>query len=140
MKLFLDANVLVSVVNKEYPLFTKSARVLSLANRPGYQLYTSPLCLAITFYFAEKKSGAQQAKTKIAMLLEYLHIAPLDEKMSRQAIQHKAIHDFEDGMQYYAAEAAGCDAIITEDTGDYYFADMPVMDCNTLLVAVKNRI
>lgn len=28
MKIFLDANILVSVLNKEYPVFTYAARVL----------------------------------------------------------------------------------------------------------------
>lgn len=56
MKIFVDANVLVSVINKEYPLFTYSARVLSLSNHPGYTVLTSPVCLAITWYFAEKKA------------------------------------------------------------------------------------
>ena len=55
MKIFLDANILVSVLNKEYPLFTYSARVLSLMDHPKFEVYTSPICLAIAFYFAEKK-------------------------------------------------------------------------------------
>jgi predicted nucleic acid-binding protein len=55
MKIFLDANILISVVNKEYPLFSQTARILSLADRKGFQIYTSPICLAIAFYFAEKK-------------------------------------------------------------------------------------
>ncbi len=55
MRVFLDANVLVSVLNKEYPLFPNSSRILSLADKPGFELYTSPICLAIVFYFSEKK-------------------------------------------------------------------------------------
>ncbi len=55
MKVFVDANVLVSVLNKEYPLFTQSARILSLAGSKNFEIYTSPICLAIAFYFAEKK-------------------------------------------------------------------------------------
>ena len=34
MKLFLDANVLVSVLNKEYPSFTYTSRILSLDRQP----------------------------------------------------------------------------------------------------------
>ena len=55
MKIFLDANVLVSVLNKEYPLFTYTSRITSLADKTNFTLYTSPVCLAIAFYFAEKK-------------------------------------------------------------------------------------
>jgi predicted nucleic acid-binding protein len=66
MKVFLDANILISVLNKEYPVFTSAARILSLADNSRFQLYTSPLCLAIAFYFSGKKSGNDLAKKKIA--------------------------------------------------------------------------
>ena len=39
MKIFLDANVLISVLNNEYPLFTYSARVLSLADNKKYKVF-----------------------------------------------------------------------------------------------------
>ena len=62
MRIFLDANILVSVLNKEYPLFSYTARILSLADSRKFTVYISPVCLAIAFYFAEKKSGTQLAK------------------------------------------------------------------------------
>ena len=65
MRTFLDANILVSVSNKEYPLFRYTSRILSLTDQKGFHLYTSPICLAIAFYFAEKKSGAKNAKNKL---------------------------------------------------------------------------
>ncbi|HWZ22004.1 MAG TPA: hypothetical protein VNW06_05085, partial [Cytophagaceae bacterium] len=68
MKLFLDANILVSVLNKEYPTFIYSSRILSLSGEPKFELYTSPICLAIAFYFAEKKSGPKLAKSKMSLL------------------------------------------------------------------------
>lgn len=36
MKLFLDADVLISVLNKEYPVFSYSSRIVSLADTPKY--------------------------------------------------------------------------------------------------------
>jgi len=68
MRIFLDANILVSVLNKEYPLFTYTARIVSLADQQKFTVYTSPVCLAIAFYFAENKSGTQMAKQKIKLL------------------------------------------------------------------------
>jgi predicted nucleic acid-binding protein len=64
MKIFLDANILVSVLNKEYPLFTYTSRILSLADTKKFTLFTSPACLAIAFYFAEKKYKSISAKKK----------------------------------------------------------------------------
>ncbi len=54
-RLFIDANVLVAVLNKEYPLFSYASRLLSLADKPDMVLYTSPVCLSIAFTSLRKK-------------------------------------------------------------------------------------
>jgi predicted nucleic acid-binding protein len=133
MRIFLDANILVSVLNKEYPLFTYAARIVSLADNKKFTVYTSPVCLAIAFYFAEKKSGTPMAKKKIEILSEKLLITAVGKKEVLQAIQNKKVNDFEDGIEYYAAINNKCDAIITEDIDDFYFADIPVLKCRDFL-------
>jgi predicted nucleic acid-binding protein len=79
MNIFLDANILVSVLNKEYPLFAYSSRIVSLADNNRFRVYTSPICLAIAFYFSEKKSGRQSARKKIKILTGKIQIAPVDK-------------------------------------------------------------
>lgn len=128
MKIFLDANILVSVLNKEYPLFTYSSRILSLASHPKFEVYTSPLCLAIAFYFAEKKHKTS-AKQKIDLLCQHIKIAPNSSNGVSKALSNRSIHDFEDGLEYYAAEAVGCTCIITEDIADFYFSELEVLNC-----------
>ncbi|WP_406827006.1 PIN domain-containing protein [Pedobacter sp. KACC 23697] len=129
MKIFLDANVLVSVLNKEYPLYTYSSRILSLASHPKFEIYTSPLCLAIAFYFAEKKHKAQLAKQKIDLLCQYIKIAGNSSKCVLDTLSNKKIHDFEDGLEYYAAQSVECKCIITEDLEDFYFSEIEVLNC-----------
>ena len=126
MRIFLDANVLVSVLNKEYPHFSFSARIVSLNSNEGYQIFTSPLCLAIAYYFAEKKSRARHAKEKIALLCEHILIADAGRDAVHETLRNKQIDDFEDGLEYYAAMRHKCDCIITENKSDFYFSDIPV--------------
>ena len=133
MKVFLDANILVSVLNKEYPVFTYSARLLSLIDNSKYELYTSPICLAIAFYFAEKKSGRKEAKSKIAVLSSKIKIAEADRKIVLQAAEDKSVEDFEDGLEYYSAIKAGCKYLITEDNGDFHFSKIPVLSAQQFL-------
>ena len=127
MKLFLDANILVSVLNKEYPLFTYSARILSLYDNRNYAVYTSPICLAIAFYFAEKKFGAKLAKQKIGLLANNIHITDVGKETVVLALENKKINDFEDGLEYYSAMKSKCDIIITEDVKDFYFSAAEVI-------------
>ncbi len=126
MRLFLDANILVAVLNKEMPVYNYAARILSLSTHPRFTLYTSPIALAIAFYFAQKKCGAVMAKSKIQLLSNYIEIAESNKQCVINTFANKRISDFEDGLQYYAAENIGCDVIITEDTADFSFSSIEV--------------
>lgn len=134
MNVFLDANILISVLNKEYPLFTYSSRILSLGGRHNITLFTSPLCLAIAFYFSAKKSGEVQAKNKIKILSEKLRLTTINEEITKSALNNPQIHDFEDGMQYYSAVDKACKCIITEDREDFYFSGLEVLDCEQFIL------
>ena len=132
-KIFIDANVIISVFNREYPLYIYSARILSLAGGKKFELYTSQLCLAITFYFSSKKSGITAAKKKIQSLLEHIKITSIDDSITRAAASDPRINDFEDGMEYYSAVNASCTTIITEDIEDFYFSEIEVLNCSRFL-------
>ena len=134
MRIFLDANILVSVLNKEYPLFTYAARIVSLADNKKFTVYTSPVCLAIAFYFAEKKSGTQLAKQKIKLLSQKILITGVGKNEVTQALENPQVNDFEDGIEYYAAVNNKCDVIVTEDAGDFYFANIKICRAHDFLM------
>jgi predicted nucleic acid-binding protein len=131
MKVFVDANILVSVLNKEYPLFTHSARILSLSENKNFEIYTSPVCLAIAFYFAEKKHRTKSALEKIALLCKHIFIAPATNDVVQKSLSNKKINDFEDGLEYYSAIESKCGFIVTEDVNDFYFSEIPVLNART---------
>ena len=130
MKIFLDANILVTVLNKEFPLFSLASRIMSLEDDKRFTVHTSPICLAIAFYFAEKKSGTLIALKKISLLASKINTVPSGQNEVRQTVSNRKILDFEDGLEYYSALNAGCDMIITEDTGDFHFAEIEVLNCS----------
>jgi len=133
MKFFLDANILVAVLNKEYPLFSNAARILSLSGRKDFEIYTWPICLAIAFYFAEKKSGSFSAGKKIALLASHINITTTNEEVVFKTIRNKKIIDFEDGLEYYSALESGCKVIVTEDQGDFHFSEIEVVNCREFI-------
>lgn len=133
MKIFLDANVIVAVLNKEYPLFSYASRILSITERKDFQVFTSPICLAIAFYFAEKKSGTTLAGKKIALLVSHINISPTNKEAVLKTISNKKIIDFEDGLKYYSALGSGCHAIITEDQSDFHFSEIEVWSCREFM-------
>lgn len=137
MRVFVDANILVAVLNKELPLFDTAARVLSLASRKDFIIFTSPICLAIAFYFSEKKSGAEKAKEKIGILCDHILIAPSTNTSVQKALKNPKVLDLEDGFEYYAAREARCDTIVTENQEDFYFATIRVMNSREFLKSLS---
>ncbi len=134
MNCFVDANILISVLNREYPLYIFTSRILSLSERADFKLFTSPLNLAIAFYFAQKKISTQAAKQKIGILAQHLKITEMNESMVNDSLENKKVHDFEDGMQYYSALQSQCQCIITEDTNDFYFSEIEVLHSRDFLM------
>ena len=139
MRLFVDANILVATLNREYPLFTWSSRILSLQGKENISIFTSPLCLAIAFYFASKKCGEKLAKEKIGILLHHIGITAMDENTTTHAIKNKLVNDFEDGMEYYSAIQHKCDCIVTENQKDFYFSEIEVIGCEELLLKLFKK-
>ncbi|MFI5171410.1 MAG: PIN domain-containing protein [Chitinophagales bacterium] len=132
MKIFLDANILISVLNKEYPVFSYSSRILSL-NPKKFQLTTSPVCLAIAFYFSSKKSGSKAAKKKIEILMQHINITEINKEIVVDALKDKKVIDFEGGIEYYSALHSGCTCLVTEDNNDFYFSKIPVLGAEQFL-------
>jgi hypothetical protein len=133
MKVFLDANILVATLNKEYPLFLWSSRLLSLQGKRNIELFTSPLCLTIAYYFAQKKSGKKTAAGKIRLLCQHIHITTMDEKVAFQATGDPRVGDFEDGLEYFSALNHQCDFIVTENSQDFWFSSIEVLGCEAFL-------
>ena len=134
IRIFLDANILVTVLCNEYPRFGPCARVLSLCDDPRFQVYTSPLCLAIGAHFAEIKNGRKSARKKIALLAEKLKFTTLGEDAARRTLADRRILDIEDGMQYHSALDAKCAFVITYDKRDFHFSDLPVLNAEDFLL------
>ncbi len=85
------------------------------------------MCLAIAFYFAEKKYNAASARKRIEVLCSHINIAATDKNTVMQSLRNPSVNDFEDGLEYYSAVANKCDCIITEDIGDFYFSKIEVL-------------
>ncbi len=139
MKVFVDANILVSVLNKEYPLFTYTSRILSLAGSDDFSIFTSPVCLAIAYYFAGKKYKSAKAKEKISLLCKQIEIAEATKSSVQKALKNKSVLDFEDGLEYYSAEESTCTCLVTEDINDFHFAKMEVLTSEAFFLKYMKR-
>ena len=114
-------------------MFSYAARILSLGSYNRFKIYTSPVCLAIAFYFAEKKHGTQSAKQKITLLANNISITDVGKESVLSSLSNKKINDFEDGIEYYSAQKSKCEIIITEDVEHFNFAEMEVLNTKNFI-------
>ncbi len=84
------------------------------------------------FYLLEKARGAGFAREGIERLISVFAVAQVDDNVVRRALA-LAWPDFEDAVCAAAAEASGCDALVTRDPDGYPDAPFPVIDPATAL-------
>ena len=108
-----------------------------LADRKGFEVFMSPTCLAIVFYFAEKKYNSAWAKEKINLLCDHICITEASKTALQKPLKNPAVLDFEEGMEYYAAVEHKCTCIMTEDIGDFPFADIQAMRSEDFLKSLR---
>jgi hypothetical protein len=95
----------------------------------------------LQFIFAEKKHKTKSALEKITLLCKHIFIAEATTSVVQQTIANKKVNDFEDGLEYYSAIESTCGFIVTEDTNDFYFSEIPVLTARNFFekyVANKN--
>lgn len=134
MRLTLDLNVLLDVVQRREPFYSGSAAVLSrvvegedIGCLPGHALTT-------LYYVMSKFAGREQAGTVVDWALTHLEIIPQDRLQFMRA-RRLDFSDFEDAALASAAEASGCELILTRNVADFDGSPVPVLTPEEFLAA-----
>ena len=79
------------------------------------------------FYLLEKARGAAFARDGVERLVSVFGVAAVDDRVIRRALIF-GWPDFEDAVCAAAAEASGCEAIVTRDPDGYPNPPIPAID------------
>lgn len=126
MKIFLDANVLIDVVQNRTEFVDTSSKILQLGLDGECELYASDITFTTVSYYARKNRTVEQLYAVLQSLRDFIHVAPSGEKAIDWALRHKS-KDFEDAVQYYAALNSGVEYIISRNVRDYPYSDIPAI-------------
>lgn len=121
--LMLDLNILLDVLQRREPFYAASAAVLTLAQGKEIRAFLSAHAISNLYFIIRKASGRYEAEKALERALAQIEIASIGEREIRRA-KELDLDDFEDALVASAAEAAGCDRIVTRDTRG--FARSPV--------------
>lgn len=126
-RLLLDLNVFLDVVLDRPPDADVAAALWAALERGQARGMIPAHGVTTIFYLLEKSRGAAFAREGVERLVHVFNVAPVDEDVVRRALA-LAWPDFEDAVCAAAAEASGCDALVTRDPSGYPNAPLPVID------------
>ena len=137
-KIFLDANILIDVLDNKRPTSKESAEIFSTLVRGvgKFKLLTSCDLLTTVYYFMVKPLGEVSALEKIKKLNHIVKVIEFGNKEVAEAIglmeRNKKYKDLEDTIQYVMARKEKCDYIITNDK-KFASGDVPVLSTKEAL-------
>jgi predicted nucleic acid-binding protein len=126
MRVLLDLNVLLDVVQRREPFYDASAKVLSRAVAGEDSGYLPGHALTTIHYIVQRFSGREPADRFVDWLLSHLEIVPQDKSQFIRA-RSLPMPDFEDAAVASAAEASECDVIVSRNVADFEGAPVQVM-------------
>ena len=133
MKVFLDTNILLDIIEARQEFLLASSNVFDLGIKGEIEMFATPLTFANCVYTARKNVGYENAIHGLKALKAYVKTTPMNDEQVTDALC-SGMPDFEDMLQYKAAEASNCDVIITRDKKRHFPQDgIPVLSPDTFL-------
>ena len=118
MRLLIDGNIVLDVLEKREPHFADSSKIWKLCETEQEEGYISALTFANLVYVMRKELDPEKIEDVwklLSMIFHFTDLSVLD--MNRAAGMHWA--DFEDALQTATAERLRVDCIITRNVKDY---------------------
>ena len=144
MRLFLDANILIDVIDTSRKTSKVSAEFINnmFDNMDTYKLYTSCDLITTIYYVSRKELSRIEALQKIKTMSKFISIIEFGNKEVDEAIElmerNDKYKDLEDTIQYVMARKEKCDYIITNDVG-FASGDVPVLTSKEALMVLEDK-
>ena len=126
-RLLLDLNVFLDVILDRKPDADVAAALWAAIERGRAHGMVSAHGVTTIFSLLEKARGGTFAREGVERLIRVFAVAPVNDDVVRRALR-LAWEDFEDAVCAAAAEASGCDAVVTRDPDGYPDAPLMVID------------
>ena len=137
MRLFLDTNIMVDLLEGREPFCYDAAQLFTMAHDKKVELLVSPMTFS-TASFLLRKHGSEGVRILLSNLRQLVSVTISDERTVDDSLASQ-FQDFEDAMQYYTALSADAEVIITRNGKDFTASRIPVMNAGEYLSAIENK-
>lgn len=131
IKLFLDTNVVMDMLQRREPFFLAAANIFAMSTRDEVQLYVAPITYT-TASFLIGKQDKSEVRPLLTELRKLSQVTRVDEPIVDQALSSD-FADLEDAIQYFSACTTNIDYIITRNKKDFTASKIPVFSPNEFL-------
>lgn len=126
MRLFIDTNLLLDVLAERKPFYSSAARVWSLCERGVYDGLVSAISSNNVFYIVRRARNADAARRALVLMRDIFSSVAPDQQILNQAIDSE-IRDFEDAIQFFSAQRASADYLLTRNSADFPKTPLPIL-------------
>ena len=131
MKVFLDSNIVIDLLDKREPFYIDAVKLFTLAYQKKITLFVSPMTYATASYLL-RKHGKEGMRKLLNNFRPLSQITTADERVVDAALA-SSFDDYEDALQYYSALTRNVDVIVTRNKKDFMSASIPVLSPAELL-------
>ena len=126
MKVLLDLNVLLDVIQEREPHYAASAEILSRIAWGEIDGAVAGHALTTIHYILTKIGGQEVGDQAVDWLLSELEIVAEGRELFLRA-RSLGMKDFEDAVVASAAEQARCDYVVTRNLEDFAGSPVPAL-------------
>ena len=138
MKLLLNVDVVLDVLLERQPYAEPAAGLWTLVERGQAEGFLAAHGLAAIHQLAARHRDTKYARQVLQDLVTVFQVAAVDWAVTRRALA-LAWRDFDNAVCAAAAEACGCDAIVTRSPEDFPTSSVRAIDPATALAWIVAR-
>lgn len=135
LRVLIDLNVILDVLQRRQPFYDMSARTLASAETGLVDGWVAAHSLTTLFYLVARYDSPEQARVALTDLMSFLSVAAVDQAVVEQAL-NLPYPDFEDAVQMMAAVRSGVDYLVTRDVRNFRAGPLLVIQPVELLALV----
>jgi predicted nucleic acid-binding protein len=135
-RILVDVNVVLDAILDRPPHSEAAARLWALAEGKRIEALVPAHGLTTIFYLLARERGARAARRALETIVATFGVASVDAAVIRRALA-LAWPDFEDAVCAGAADAAGCEVLVTRDPAGFPDSPIPVLDPSTAVAVLS---
>ena len=126
MKVMLDLNVLMDILQRREPFFASAAAVCGWGEKRQNIIAVPAHSVTTISYIVRKTAGVDAESKALDWLLGNFAVIPADAAVFRLA-RTLGMDDFEDAVVVASASLSGCDYVITRNVQDFRLSPVPAV-------------